>query len=149
MVAKLTASKAFKVMKETCPKPLVVVGHSLGAALAQMFAVMANQLGDPLNMGLTVGDIYGFGAVPIGKELSKAGLYGEPTNQKRADGCFKGGLYGNVNERGDTIDPAFTAGMGTDLGYRHVKATKYIMWAGRTKVIKCGGPVTYQNDFKN
>lgn len=148
MAQRLAKVNAFTVIKKTCTNPLTVVGHSLGAALAQMFAVMANQLGDPLNMGLTVGDIYGFGAVPIGKELSKAGLYGEPTNQKRADGCFRGGLYGNANARGDTIDPAFTAGMGTNLGYRHVRATKYIMWAGRKKVIKCGGPVTYQNDFK-
>lgn len=146
MVAKLTASKAFKVMKETCPKPLVVVGHSLGAALAQMFAVMANYIGDPLNMALTVDAIYAFGAVPIGEQSG-----GEPRNQKSADGCFKGGVYGNVNDNGDgttVVDPAFTMGMDPPLGYRHARATKYIMWGTKQRVIPCGTAVTYMTDYK-
>lgn len=143
MLTRFRQAKAFATILKSCPKPVAVTGHGMGGALAQVFAVMANKIGDPLRMGLTVGSVYGFGASPIGS----IGV-GEPFNEKSFDGCFSGGMYANIKRIGakDVIDPVFTKGMKT--GLRHVKTAKYLMTDANKKVIfKCGDPVMYQNMY--
>lgn len=145
MVAKLRQAKAFADIRLACPKLISVVGHSLGGAMAQMFALMANMVGDPEGMGLTVGNIFAFGAPPIGSVKGK-----EPVNGKTFNGCFGGGLYANVNDNGagkTEIDPVFTLGTTAKHGYRHVKMAKVIVWSSSRKMTYKCGDLSYQTKF--
>merc|ERR1719324_1508522 len=112
MLTRFRQAKAFTTILKSCPKPVAVTGHGMGGALAQVFAVMANKIGDPLRIGV-----------------------GEPFNEKSFDGCFSGGMYANIKRIGakDVIDPVFTKGMKT--GLRHVKTAKYLMTDANKKVI--------------
>lgn len=142
----LTAAKAFAIIRQSCAKPVTVAGHSLGAAMAQMFAVMANKRGDPLLMGVQVGAIHGFGAMPIGHEDGKP-----PSNGKSSDGCFKGGVYGSAAHKAggvNVIDPAFTMIMRSALAYRHVKTTTVVMFSPtEKKEYPCGYGGKWWEDY--
>lgn len=70
---------------KTCPGRLFVAGHSMGGAMANLFAYWSNHPSDPLDLGKTVTGLYLFGADPI----TPTPL----TNGQRDDGCFDGALY--------------------------------------------------------
>jgi len=69
----------------SCPGQMIFVGHGMGAAMASIFAYLANQNGDPLKMN---------------KHISGVGVYASPpvatkrlTDDHTEDGCFNGVSY--------------------------------------------------------
>jgi hypothetical protein len=67
-------------------KSLIVVGHSMGATQAALFAWAANKDGDPRGMGQHVSELYLFAPTPISNEV-------QLTNDQMTDGCFPGAAY--------------------------------------------------------
>lgn len=68
-----------------CSRKFVVTGHSLGGALASMFAAIVNMESCTCDVDVEVDYLYTFGA----PALSEKALI----NRKRADGCFPGARF--------------------------------------------------------
>lgn len=94
-----------------------MAGHSLGGALASIFAALANKESDPIGMcdsyafnGTArrecrrVDYLFTFGAIPISLEPLR--------DEQSRSGCFRGGRYQNVRNEGGKIrvDLAVTLG---------------------------------------
>lgn len=133
---KADGGAGFAAIRKSCSDPITVTGHALGGAAAQLFAVLANKLGDPLKAGLAVSHVYGFGSMPFAR--------GPQTNDRAEDGCFQGGVYVHANKLGDgtiEVDPATTMGSGPALGFRHLKSKLVILFgSNKTErlVTPCG-----------
>jgi hypothetical protein len=69
----------------TCPGRLHVAGHSMGGAMAAMFAYLANLNSDPLDMKKPVSMVFLFVAMPPAEKSL--------TNDQSSDGCFTGVSY--------------------------------------------------------
>ncbi len=77
-------------------KTLVVTGHSLGGGCATLFAVLVNDVDDPLGFGPArkfVDELYGFGATPVfhNDEQETVNQYGCGQNTSH-NGSFKGAI---------------------------------------------------------
>jgi len=74
------------VLTDECTGYLDVSGHSLGGALAYVFAALANEAGqtEPV-FGRYVDKVHGFAAIPAAGTSLR--------NGQSADGCFAGGMY--------------------------------------------------------
>jgi hypothetical protein len=126
----------FAKMK-TCTK-LTVAGHSMGGALAQLTSLLINNKNDPLKAGLTVAELYTFGAMSA-VEIRMG-------NDKNTEtGCFPGGQYWYA-ETGSkpgafAVDVANQAISGGQL-HDPVKSDKYYIGDGTTvKSFPCGTPL--------
>jgi len=82
----------FRAIREKC-KYLTAVGHSLGGALAQLFALLINKDRDPLGAGLKVDEIYTYGTT---SPTSSNGT--DKYNDQAADTCFPGRQFINTVE---------------------------------------------------
>merc|ERR1712216_112065 len=102
--ASVYANEGLKKYSDLCPEGIVTTGHSLGGGVSQMFAFFANRAGDPLGMKLPYTEgikaAYGFGPMPAGYEKTGPNGMGRANlaNDKRADGCFPGGMYVNAKK---------------------------------------------------
>ena len=74
------------VLTDECTGYLDVSGHSLGGALAYVFAALANEAGqtEPV-FGRYVDKVHGFAAIPAAGTSLR--------NGQSEDGCFAGGMY--------------------------------------------------------
>merc|ERR1719161_800602 len=132
---KMKATNGTRLLQTTCTKSLTVSGHSLGGAAAQLFAVLINKIGDPLELGLTVNRFYGFGTMPVGLTEFK--------DDKSLDGCFTGGLYFNMMQDSsgtDYID--ILSHKGTTKGFTWAKMPKVLSWNyTHFKIVPCDKPM--------
>lgn len=145
------AREGFKKYTDKCPGGIIAAGHSLGGGVAQLFAYFANKNGDPLKMKLPykegVKAVYGYGALTVGYERTGFLNLGtkELTNDKRADGCFPGGIFASAYKTDKdkfivdwaTVDMNRQGLMGQNL---HVKSSVSLVYEkGATpKTYKCG-----------
>eukprot|EP00316_Scyphosphaera_apsteinii_P022974 CAMPEP_0119324418 /NCGR_PEP_ID=MMETSP1333-20130426/63165_1 /TAXON_ID=418940 /ORGANISM="Scyphosphaera apsteinii, Strain RCC1455" /LENGTH=1378 /DNA_ID=CAMNT_0007332113 /DNA_START=227 /DNA_END=4363 /DNA_ORIENTATION=- len=81
------SQEAFQLLRQKCTQHLDVSGHSLGGALAMIFAALANRKmanGLP-SLGQYVDKVWGFADLP------SAGM--RLVNEQSIDGCFAGGSF--------------------------------------------------------
>lgn len=78
----------FRKVKATCTKSIMVTGHSLGGALAQLFSLLVNKKSDPLGADITADLLFTFGTMPISTD--------DQVNDKSANGCFDGMHFFNA-----------------------------------------------------
>ena len=73
----------------------MVIGHSPGGGLAQMFTMALNSNADLLKAGFTADSFYTYGAMPVFAVGAK--------NDQAADGCFPGALFSNAENSTGTV----------------------------------------------
>merc|ERR1711971_214495 len=103
------------VVEDSCKSSFVVVGHSLGGALGQLFAAIVNRRGDPLSWPRKVDALYVFGSTPIARTRLR--------NDQSADGCFRGKSYYNVKQmpsEGHYTDFAYAFPPGAGFKHAHI-----------------------------
>jgi len=84
----------FSLIRRTCTnKALTVTGHSLGGGLAQLFSLVLNQVGDPLNAGIKVDFLYTFGGMSVG--TTDLPNHGSPS------GCIRGSQFYTAHKNDD------------------------------------------------
>jgi len=103
------------VVEESCKNSFVVVGHSLGGALGQLFAAIVNHRDDPLSWPRKVDALYLFGSTPVARTRLR--------NDQSADGCFSGKSYYNVKQMsllGQYTDFAYDFPPGAGFKHAHI-----------------------------
>jgi len=78
------------VVEDSCKSSFVVVGHSIGGALGQLFAAIVNRRDDPLSWPRKVDALYLFGSTPVARTRLR--------NDQSADGCFRDKSHYNVKQ---------------------------------------------------
>jgi hypothetical protein len=99
--------------KSTCGNGIVTIGHSLGGALATLFAVCANRksqgfIWNTFLQGIKVKELYTFGA----PEVARVGT----RNGQRKSGCFTGARFYNEPSY-TTFDPVPLSARGVVSSY--------------------------------
>lgn len=106
---------------------LHVTGHSLGAGLASIFAVLSNA--DELELGKSVDAVYLMSPAQVFKGTM-------PTNGKSEDGCFAGGMYCNYVEDGGELKVDWVCQAQPGGGYTQPK-TDYIKIGAASGTTAC------------
>jgi len=122
----------FAAVKTKCAGSVTVVGHSLGGGLAQLFALVINENGDPLGAQLKIDTIYTFGAMSLGEE--------NEANDQAADGCFGGQQFFNArqDENGIAVDIVTGEKIGGQF-LEPIKSSKTLLFKpGSSEIYECG-----------
>jgi len=99
---------------DACSGGIIAVGHSLGGALASVFATCANAPGNPLGtqLGFLITSLYTVGAPALAKS--------SPRNGQTSSGCFDGARFFIEDSR--TYDPVSYAAVLAGFEHPRVKA---------------------------
>jgi len=133
----------FAEIRRDCPGKFSVNGHSLGGALAQLFAVLLTNSRDPLDaqLQLQFHELHTMASFGV--------LQGPATNNQSDDGCFAGTQYwyAQETETGEyAVDALFNEYVGANV-FEHVRGNKVFtvpVPGMGTEYMKypCGTPVT-------
>jgi len=136
----LLALMDFAEIRRECPGKFSVAGHSLGGALAQLFAVLLTNSRDPLDAQLQLHELHTMGSYGV--------MQGPAKNDQSEDGCFPGVQYwyAQKTETGEyAVDVLFNEYTGANV-FEHVRGNKVFVTVPGTgteyKRYPCGTPVT-------
>jgi len=131
LLGELHSKGARELVSKSCDKGFVAAGHSLGGALAQLFAVLVNKNDNPLEWNRKVDAVYPIGSMPVGHKTVL-------TNDQSPDGTFKGtNLFNSLwhPEESRMLVVDFTHSLPSS-DFKHIKMKhEFFMTSGGDRII--------------